>query len=344
MPQPATFVRPLSDPNRLGLNYRLEASRFGYKGAIWDVHTHVRDLPGAAVYFDAADSYHVTRTWSMTNLENVAPLRERYGKRIEFIAVPNYGKRLDPHTFTRDWLQLIEAFRNAGSRICKFWAAPRGRDLHDALRLDSPHRVEQIKLAYDLGMMFMTHVSDPDTWFATHYSDAHKYGLKPEHYEPLERLLDQFGDRPWIAAHMGGHPEDLTHLQQLLDRHPNLYLDTSATKWMVRELSKHADAFADFCGRNPGRILFGTDIVADSDNVDYDLYASRFWALRTLIEGDYDGPSPIVDPDLPLVDPDAPPHATAWLHGAHMPPTTLQMVYHDAAKRLLEHWQMDDGM
>ncbi|MEM8496110.1 MAG: hypothetical protein AAF663_12080, partial [Planctomycetota bacterium] len=134
-------------------------------------------------------------------------------------------------------------------------------------------------------------------------------------------------------AHMGGTPEDLDFLQTLLDRHPNFVVDTSACKWQVRELSRHPERFASFCQRNQGRVLFGTDIVASEqmDQVGDDLYASRWWALRTLIETDYDGPSPIVDPDLHKVDSSIPERSSAHLRGASVDPSLWPTIYHDAA-------------
>ncbi|MEX1017343.1 MAG: amidohydrolase family protein [Phycisphaeraceae bacterium] len=336
---PTDTPNPANPANRLGLDYRAEAGRFRHAGPIYDVHTHINTLEAAELYFEVAALFGITKTWSMSQLEEVDALRVRFGDRIAFIAVPNYAARDEPGTFTTDWLKRIEGFAAKGVKVCKFWAAPRGLDMDpDALRLDSPARREQMRLARSLGMMFMTHVADPDTWFATHYKDASRYGTKREHYEPLERLLDDFGDVPWLAAHMGGYPENLPFLQRLLDTYENLHLDTSATKWMVRELSKHPSEFADFCQRNKGRVLFGTDIVATRDNRDFDLYASRYWALRTLMETDHHGPSPIVDPDLPLIDPSLPEHATAELHGAKLDDATLRSVYHDAAQSLLEGW------
>jgi len=332
---PTLHVHPLSDPNRLGLNYRHEATRFPYVGPIWDVHTHMGSVEAARLFFEVADLFNVDRVWTMAPLRVVDDLTEAFGERLQFIAVPDYTRRDEPGTFTTQWLDDIRAFAERGCRICKFWAAPRGRDLGDFMRLDHPIRLEGMKLARDLGMMFMAHIADPDTWFASHYADHHTYGLKAEHYEPFERLLDEFHDVPWIAAHMAGHPEDLEHVQQLLDHHPNLYLDTSATKWQIRELSKHPDELRAFCQRNVGRILFGTDIVANTENMSFDLYASRFWALRTLLETAYEGPSPIVDPDLSLLDPTLPPESTATLRGANLDATTLSVVYHDAAKNLL---------
>jgi hypothetical protein len=336
----------LSDANRLGLDYAAEAGNFAatYPGPILDVHTHLGDADAARAWARAADAYGITRVWTMSPLEEVDAIGDVLGERVSFIAVPNHAARDQPDAFTTDWLRRIERFRDKGATVVKFWAAPRGRDLahgSDALRLDSPIRWQGMKLAHDLGYrVFMTHVADPDTWFATRYADAAKYGRKREHFEPLERALAAYRDVTWIGAHMGGSPEDLDFLQGMLDRHPNYVVDTSATKWMVRELSKHPDLFRGFCERNLGRVLFGSDIVASRDNADdapghgFELYASRYWALRTLLETDYRGPSPIVDPDLHEVDPTVPKDATPPLHGAALPPHVLTSVYHAAAARV----------
>ena len=330
-----------TDANRLGLDYRAEAAQLPHPGPIHDVHTHLNSVDAARAYFDAADTYRIDKVWTMSPLEQVDALRDAFGDRLSFIAVPNYAERHTPGTFTTDWLKRIEQFADKGARVCKFWAAPRGRDFDEALKLDADHRFEQMRLARSLGMMFMTHVADPDTWFATHYSDSAQYGKKSEHHDALRRMLDAFGDVPWLAAHMAGHPEDLAHVQTLLDTYPHLYLDTSATKWMTRELSKHPDELADFLRRNAGRVLFGSDIVANDENrieQGFDLYASRYWALRTLMETDYEGPSPIVDPDLPMLDPSLPETSTATLRGAALDNATLRTLYHDAAENLLVAW------
>ncbi len=336
--------KPINDANRLGLDYRAEAERFAYTGPIIDIHTHIGTPDSARLYSEIAELFGVVKTVSMTKLENIDAVTEamstedRLGAdRIEFIAVPNYEAAHEPGTFTTDWLYRMEKFREKGCRIVKFWAAPRGRDLHDeAFHMDSPTRKESIQLAYDLGYrIFMTHVGDPDTWFATKYTDARKYGTKADQFKPLEDLLDEYHDVTWIGAHMGGSPEDLDFVQGMLDRHPNYVLDTSAAKWQARELSKHPDRFRAFCERNPGRVLFGTDIVANDKNLDFDLYASRYWTLRTLIETNYDGQSPIVDPDLSMVDPSLDEKSTADLRGAGIRGEALASVYLGAADKVL---------
>lgn len=338
----APTAPPPGDANTLGLDYTAEAARFAYTGPIIDIHTHVSTPEATRLYLDVAKTYGVVKTFSMTGFGNIAPtldsLPPEDRDRLEFICVPDYGKREEPDAFTTQWLRDIERFREHGSRIIKFWAAPRGRELNEALILDSPIRKQGMKLAHDLGYrIFMTHVGDPDTWFATKYADASVYGTKPDQYKPLEAAMDQYDDVTWIGAHLSGSPEDLDFVQGLLDRHPNYVVDTSACKWMVRELSKHPQRFAEFCGHNRGHVLFGSDIVASTDweMVDYDLFASRYWALRTLLETDYDGPSPIVDPDLHMVDPSVPEKSTAHLRGATLPAEELEWVYRKAAERVL---------
>lgn len=347
--------KPITDANRMGLDFATESRAFAYDQPIIDIHTHIDSPRSAEVFLDVADAYGIERCWTMTGLCNVEPIREslphhRKG-RIQFICVPDFTKRDQPEAFTTRWLKDIESFYALGSRIIKFWAAPRGRDFapgpDSPLLLDSPIRLEGFKLAYDLGYRcFMTHVADPDTWFKTAYADALKYGTKLDQFKPLEKLLDQYHDVTWIGAHMGGNPEDLDWLHRFLERHPNYVVDTSATKWQVRELSRHTKRFAQFVEANPGRVLFGSDIVAWKTNADpnpenpdaghgYDLYASRYWALRTLMETGYQGPSPIVDPDLHKVDPSVDPKATAMLSGAGLPTTLLQDVYRDAALGVL---------
>jgi hypothetical protein len=357
-----TLTKP-TPANRLGLDYAAEAARLpAPPSPMIDVHTHINGAEAARIYRRAAELYGVRLTYSMTALEELESIREVMGEGIRFIAVPNFRDRDNMrHHMGRGYLERIERYHALGARIVKFWTAPRSIDyameMGDPtyMRLDAPHRIEAMRLASDLGMYFMTHVADPDTWFATRYADASVYGTKRGQYEPLEMLLEQFS-QPWIAAHMGGWPEDLEFLTGLLDRHENLFLDTSATKWMVRELSKHSrEDLLAFLRRFKGRVLFGTDIVTSDDHLQpaedenemtakasspaeaFDLYASRFWAMRTLWQTDYAGPSPIADPDLAMVEPDRFAEMDApTLRGHALPEDLLRSLMHDAADELLE--------
>jgi len=361
-----TIVRPRRwAANRLGLDYEAEASRLGDPPApIIDAHTHIHGAEAAKVYRRVRDLFGVELTYSMSRPHEVEQVREALGGAVRFIAIPDYTSPDRVWAHTEGFLENIQWFAERGSRIVKFFAAPRGKDMsreagvEGLLDLDGPWRLRAMELAESLGMMFMAHVGDPDTWFATKYADASRYGRKRDYYIAFERLLDRF-TVPWLAAHMGGWPEDLDFLDGLLSRHPNLHLDTSATKWMVRELSKHPRGrLVEFFDKWRGRIIFGSDIVtvdehltdepgprdlgkqASSEQEAFELYASRYFALRSLWETDDEGESPIADPDLAMVDPSRFDDMSApTLRGKRLPRELLVWLYRDAAMSVLEGWR-----
>lgn len=326
-----------------------------------DVHVHLRDAPAVEVYGQVARSYGIRCCWTMSPLSQVDLIRQALGDTdVRFIAVPDWGNPDPLHTMGEGFLDAISAFHSEGSRLVKFWAAPRARDLSietghpDLMDLTGPWRRRQMEHAASLGMGIMTHVADPDTWFETVYSDQDRYGTKAAQYEQFERALEAF-PVPWLAAHMGGWPEDLNFLDTLLERYDYLHLDTSATKWMVRALSAHdQQQIETFFTRWKHRILFGSDIVAVGEHLviggegaradqagtsaeAFDLYASRYWALRTMFERDWTGPSPIADPDLHRIDPDQfTPLDAPTLVGRALTDEVLRPLYAQAAAQFAQ--------
>lgn len=340
-----------SPANLLDWDYLERAAASPPPHPITDVHTHLHGREAVACYRDVAAAFGVEHTWSMTHLDEMETVRGILGDRVSFIAVPDYRRSDERLAVMHDFPAHVERCHAEGARIAKFFAAPRLRDAGieigqpGAFALDAPPRVAAMEAAVDLGMAIMVHVADPDTWFAGRYADAAVYGTKADQYEPLEALLDRF-DVPWIAAHMGGWPEDLAFLDGLLSRHPRLHLDTSATKWMIRELSRHdSETLTGFLDRWQGRVLFGSDILTADDHLRdaggtactpspasslqeaTELYASRYCALRTLLETSYEGPSPIEDPDSP--------GGRSTLRGAALPTDLLGMLYGRAAEAFL---------
>ena len=353
-----TTMQP-TPANRLCLDYRRAAASLApLPYQIIDAHTHVHGRLAARVFGEAAQLYGIGLCYSMTPPERIDEVRDAMGAMVRFIAIPNYRGSDFRRAVTSGYRELVVRLNEQGVGMLKFWASPRRRDLgpadEDLLDLRAPHNLRLMELASERGMAFMVHVADPDTWFASKYADAARYGTKASQYGALEYVLERFPG-PWIAAHMAGWPENLPFLSGLLERHANLYLDTSAAKWMLRELSKHPRAeFADFVRRWRGRLLFGSDIVAVDEHLTpasgasetymkasseaeaFDLYASRFWALRTFFETAYEGESPIADPDLMLIDPGAGPLDAPRLSGRELPPDLLSVLYRGAAEALLE--------
>jgi predicted TIM-barrel fold metal-dependent hydrolase len=310
--------------NRLGLNYR-DAPPHRLDTPIIDAHVHVHSGPSVAAFFEAATLYGVTRVVSMTPLDEVGALRAAYPGRLDFIAIPRWRSMSSSGEFQAQWIADLAAFRDQGARRMKFWMAPPMRGQY-GLTLQDPFFAPIIRAALDLGYDFMIHVGDPTAWFAPggRYADTHRFGTKREQYQQLEFLLETVAPCNVIAAHMGGNIEDPALLQDLLDRYPNLYLDSSATKWVVREVARQPDELRAFMLRNQDRILFGSDLVV-ADNCDFDHYASRYWAQQMMWETTYRGESPIEDPDA-----GDPPR----LAGLDLPPEALRRLYHENAARL----------
>ena len=360
--EPAPVARVAA--NRFGLDYRREAAALRDPPVpIVDIHAHINGRGAAEIYAEVASLFGVSRVFTMVRLSEAAAVREVLGDRVRFIAFPDFRQEDRRRAFTEDFLRDIEVFHaQFGARIVKLWNAPRIREFfpgesgRDLVEFDSPWRIKAAELAQKLGMTMMVHVADPDTWFRTRYADTATYGTKVSHYRGLEFMLREF-PMPWIAAHMGGWPENLDFLDGLLTLYPNLYLDTSATKWVVRELSAYpSERVVRFFTQWKGRLLFGSDIVTTDEHLApkvgppahpmadlasspasaFELYASRYYTLRTLFETSYSGESPIADPDLKMVAPDryddmsAPP-----LRGLALPRDILESLYRGAAERLM---------
>jgi hypothetical protein len=361
-------VRP---SNRYGWDYRRAAGGLGPPVCpIIDAHAHITGAEAAKVYDGVRRLFGVERTYTMTQLGMCPPVRDVMGEALRFIAFPSFGEANRYAAFREGYIKVIERFRHElGSRMLKLWASPRLRDIlpeikgaaygaTDLAEIDSAWRVRACEVGQSLGMMFLVHIADPDTWFRAKYNDPRIYGTKRQQYEGLERMLDRFGG-PWVVAHMGGWPEDLGFLSGLLERHPNLHLDTSATKWVVRELGKYeAGEVRAFFHRWRGRLIFGSDLVvqddhlrpqktamspmsdlADSPEAAFDLYASRYWALRAMFETGVEMDSPIADPDLWMLEPERyTPMSAPRLRGLALPREELVTLYRGAAEGVIERW------
>ena len=322
-----TLSNPVPTPpdyNRTGVDFRRPMPRPKVRGTVYDFHSHLHALRHADAWFASADHYGIDVFLTMCQLEEAMGLQRVWGNRLHFIAVPKWGEW--EGNFIDRWLTRIEGFYNIGSRIVKFWFAPPAIG-NRKWRLDSDLFRPLIEEARARKMAIMTHVGDPETWYRSKYADTAKYGTRDEHYRMWENVLADYREQPWIAAHMAGNPEDLTRVQRLLDRYPNLYLDCSATRWMVREISAHRDEARDFFIRNQDRILFGTDQVSQ-DERGFDFLASRLWCHRKLWETAFIGPTPIHDPDLPE-------DQQPTIRGLCLPDECLQKMYHDNPEKVL---------
>ncbi|MBA3272664.1 MAG: amidohydrolase family protein [Chthoniobacterales bacterium] len=325
-PSPTLAPAIKAEYTRAGVDFRRPMPRPKVRGTVIDFHCHLLAARHAKDWFESADHYGIDAFVSMTPLEEAVVLAREWPGRIAFIAVPQWMDKLPTDQWVEDFERRIDTFYNLGSRMVKFHMAPSTQEKR-GLTLDSPLLKPIFDRVIERKMAVMTHVGDPDTWYCSKYTDCGRYGTRDAHYDMWRRALDRYGEIPWVGAHMGGNPENLERLQSLLDTYPNLQLDCSATRWMVREISARRDEAREFFIRNSGRVIFGSDQVSGDDR-HFDFLACRFWAHRKLWETAHIGPTPIYDPDLPE-------DKQPTLRGLALPDEVLQKLYHDNATKFL---------
>ncbi len=291
---------------------------------IIDSHTHMTEPARDHELVEAARLYGITRLVAIAPLDAGVALTRRWPSEIAVAARP-IGRNLKGSEPIED--RAVRAIHEAhahGVRLIKLWFAPRIRDYLDFL-LDSPRLDRVFDAIAEHGMGVLVHVSDPDRWFERKYDPA-KYGTKADQYPMLEARLRRYPTIPFLAAHMAGDPEHLDHLEALLTRYPNLYLDTSATKWIVRELGRQREAAREFFRTWAERICFGTDQVVVKDP-EPSRYTVRYWVHQMFWETDLECRSPIPDPDC-----DGPPA----LRGLDLPNDVLEQIYWKNAERAFQ--------
>jgi hypothetical protein len=289
-------------------------------GPVIDVHTHANEPARNHELIDAARTYGVSKVVVIAPLEEGLALQRQFPRQVILAARPILYEPKRQIALLDRAVEMVHGAAAAGAPLIKLWFAPRIRDRLDFL-LDAPRLDPVFQAIAEEGLGVLVHVSDPDRWFERKYDPA-KYGTKDEQYPMLEARLRQFPTVRFIAAHMGGDPEHLDHLARLLTRYPNLYLDTSATKWIIRELGRQREAAREFFRRWAPRICFGTDQVVIKD-ADPERYLVRYWVHQMFWETDLVCPSPIADPDS-----DGPP----VLRGLDLPEDVLRQIYWKTAE------------
>lgn len=296
-----------------------------YAGPIIDAHCHC-GRPAATDRMIRAGSLYGVRRWVVIcALEEIGRLRREYGDRVAFNVWSEHKRTGSADPFTEINLRIVEQAALAGAVSIKFWYKPEFNE-RSGVWFDDPRLDPVFEAICRAGLSVLVHIADPDVWWSHRYSDAGRFESKAFTYRQLTNTLERFPELPVLVAHMGGWPENPAYLAGLLDRHPNLHLDTSGTKWIARELSRQpAESRAFFIGY-ADRLLFGSDLVAFKD-ASFEHHCSRYWVHRFLYEKAGGCPSPIEDQDA---------SGRVFLAGLDLPDRTLEKLYYTNACRFFD--------
>lgn len=308
-----------------------------------DVHNHVNDARGRDQPVPIPE---LVARMERLNLKRLVILTGRWGDALQGVVermVKPYPGRFTVFT-EPDWARIDEPgfgdamaaqIRDAVARGARGLKILKNlglgvRDGRGALvSVDDPRLDPMWAECGRLGIPVAIHTADPDAFFEP-------FDARNERWEELLRrpewsfhgpgfptkraLLDArnrvFARHPgtsFIALHVANHPEDLDDAASVLDRYPNVVVETGARQ---AELGRQPRRAREFFLRYQDRVLFGTD-ATPSDG----LYRSWFRFLETADEHfDYWN---------------APAQGRWKISGLQLPKDVLEKVYARNAERVI---------
>ncbi|MBI3651623.1 MAG: amidohydrolase family protein [Acidobacteria bacterium] len=301
-----------------------------------DFHNHL-DAQSPLQMLKVMDECHIEKIVNITMRVGDAAFamhrkfQQASATRFETIAWFDWHD-LHDEGFWKKSVERLERFAEAGFCGIKIWK-DLGLTLRAAdgelLRVDDERLMPFFEKAGELNLPVMFHISDPDAFFTpidrfneryeelAAHPDWSFYGsqyAKEELLAQRDKIFQRHPQTTFIAAHLAEKSENLAYVSQLLEHHPNLYVDMSAR---TAELGRQPYTARQFFLHHADRILFGTDLVPEAES-----YRLHFRFLETADEY-FDYPS----------------HASRqgrWhIYGIHLPDDVLQKVYRENALKLL---------
>lgn len=142
--------------------------------------------------------------------------------------------------------------------------------------------------------------------------------------EARNRVIARHPKTQFVVLHFGDS-ENLPYVAELLDRYPNMHVETGAR---IGELGRQPRASRKFFDKYQDRILFGTDAVPRGDDTPQQVFGERLYEIyyRFLeTEDEYFDYAPAAKP----------PQGRWRIYGIDLPEKILRKVYYENAERLL---------
>jgi predicted TIM-barrel fold metal-dependent hydrolase len=257
---------------------------------------------------------------------------------------PGYGRRM------AEGLRVARRLGAAGVKV------PKGlglgyQDVHgEVIPVDAPELDPVFETAGELGMPVAIHTGDPVAFWRPPTPDNERYAELVAHPEwsfhgpgipsweelfaQLERRIARHPKTTFISVHFGNAPEYPDRVAALLERYPNLFVDTAAR---IPEIGRHdAGKMRALLEKHQDRVLFGTDLgvgPAEEDLMlgstgtrppgpaDVERFFSATWRYFETRDKAFPHPTPI--------------QGDWTIDGVGLPPAALRKIYGENAARLL---------
>ena len=309
-----------------------------YTGPVFDSHTHLGSVKDVRTMVKYEKEFNVKKIFGIVrDYENRKKLEKAFPDLFVYAIFLSIRYALEGDI--KNSTDFLEKAYDQGFTIGKLWFSPRWVNYFESDNLNIKFRTQDVHLndpnleplfskLEDLDFTLLLHIADPDLLYEKNYQPSSKYGVKKNHIDALSKTLEMYPKLKIIGAHMASQPENLVHLDSLLDKYPNLYVDTGSAKWMVREFAYKKEEVGKFFKKHKKRILFGTDFVAgrrDREPIP-GYYINRFLSFQALFETDVE--------ELPLPIPDPENNDKTKINGLDLPLDVLSKIYWENSEKL----------
>ena len=321
-----------------------------------DVHVHTTPwaTPRLVRLMDErglAVAINLSGGWMGQGLEESLLAAERTKGRVVVFANPPLellSRGLQPQALA-EGLELAKRAGARGVKLSKALGLGYADEDGTLLAVDDRRLDALFEKAGALGLPVAIHTGDPIAFWSaadqnneridelSAHPDWSYYGAPVPSWEALfaayERRVARHPKTTFIGVHFGNAPELPERVSAMLDKYPNLYVDTAAR---VPELGRRAVAVRALFLRNQDRILFGTDLgVGEAEEdlmlgstgltppspADVEQFFSATWRFFESDDVGFAHPTPIQG---------------RWsISGLGLPPEVLRKVYFENADRLL---------
>ena len=249
-----------------------------------DVHTHIElgALPRAIKLMAAHQIVHIVNLSGGSpggdGLEDTLAEARAVGHTTVFVN-PDFREVLKGPGYGKRMAAKIKRAHELGARGVKI-AKGLGLGYHDAkgnlLAVDDSGLDPVFEMAAELGMPIAIHTGDPKAFWLPASPGNERFDELRVHpswsfyqapvtweqlYAQFERRVERHPKTIFIGVHFGNDPEDPVRVAEMLDKHPNLYIDTAARVPEIGRVDARHDParMRAFFEKYQDRILFGTD-------------------------------------------------------------------------------------
>lgn len=306
-----------------------------------EFHGHLFTSPTSDPPEDILTRMDQTQTSVFVNLSLFTSTPHSYQKLVEkqpskrifhFVGF-NWKRMSEGPDFAQKMASDLEQIAKMGGRGVKLWKNFGLMQKYEGklVTLDDPRLDPVWDVCAKYHLLVAVHTADPPVFFLPvdeHNERFEELGRRPEwsfHKPGLpsfddvmqqrDRLFTRRKDVTFVALHFGEFAHDLSRAQDLLDRHPNVYVDIAQR---IDELGRQPRAAREFLIKNQNRILYGTDGLPDPEKL------KIYWRFLETDDEYFD------------YFPAGTNRKGVWkIYGVKLPPDVLRKIYYSNAARLL---------